>query len=87
MKVADANRLPPSKAALLVLQGTRAISPGRSLMSTRPATKEALLTVYDDGKQAIGFLLRRGPAGVEAFSADHDSLGLFESEHDAASAI
>jgi hypothetical protein len=55
-------------------------------MSTRPEAREALLTVYD-GKQAIGFLLRRGPAGLEAFTANHDSLGLFGSEHDAASAI
>jgi hypothetical protein len=55
-------------------------------MTTRPAVTEAPLTVYD-GQQAIGFILRRGPAGIEAFAAANHSLGLFKNEHDAAAAI
>ena len=47
-------------------------------MSTKP-TAAAMLTVFD-GEQVIGFIMRRGPAGVEAFSAAEASLGLFETE-------
>jgi hypothetical protein len=54
-------------------------------VSVKPAAT-AVLTVFD-GEQAIGFILRRGPAGVEAFSAAEISLGLFETEDNAASAI
>jgi hypothetical protein len=50
------------------------------------APRVAMLTVYD-GDQTIGFLLRRGPAGVEAFTADNNSLGLFENDDTAASAV
>jgi hypothetical protein len=55
-------------------------------MSTHPQATEALLTVYD-GQRAIGFILRRGPGGVEAFAADDTSLGLFDNDDTAAAAI
>jgi hypothetical protein len=55
------------------------------MSNTKPATT-AMLTVYD-GQQEIGFVLRRGPVGVEAFTASDDSLGMFRNECDAASAI
>jgi hypothetical protein len=55
-------------------------------MSNTKPIATAMLTVYD-GQQAIGFVLRRGPVGVEAFTASDDSLGLFRNERDAASAI
>jgi len=56
---------------------------------TAPAPKPtapSMLAVYD-GPNCIGFVLRRGPAGVEAFDAADSSLGLFESEAAAASAL
>jgi hypothetical protein len=46
-----------------------------------------MLSVYD-GRLAIGFILRRGRSGVEAFTADeNESLGLFPSEDTAAAAL
>jgi hypothetical protein len=46
----------------------------------------AIVTVYS-GKICLGFVLARGDAGFEAFSADEKSLGLFPSPHEAAAAI
>jgi hypothetical protein len=43
---------------------------------TRGATSPALTTVIRDGR-VDGFLLSRGPMGVEAFDADERSLGIF----------
>jgi hypothetical protein len=48
--------------------------------------RSALLTVYD-GREAIGFIVRRGPAGAEGFDTANVSLGLFENEPAAATAI
>jgi hypothetical protein len=45
-----------------------------------------LLSVYD-GRECIGFLLKRGKSGVEAFTADELSLGIFPDEHQAARAL
>ncbi len=45
-----------------------------------------MLTVYD-GRQAIGFILRRGRGCAEAFGADEQTIGLFKNEHDAAAAL
>jgi hypothetical protein len=45
-----------------------------------------IATVYS-GQVCIGFILARGPAGFEAFSADEKSLGLFPTQRDAAAAI
>ena len=30
-----------------------------------------------DGRNCIGFILARGPAGFEAFTADQHSLGMY----------
>ena len=41
-----------------------------------------------DGRQCLGFILARGPAGFEAFTADDRvSLGLFKTQRAAADAI
>jgi hypothetical protein len=48
--------------------------------------KPALTTVIADGK-VIGFLLSRGIAGTEAFTAGEMSLGMFMSAKDAHAAI
>jgi hypothetical protein len=53
------------------------------------ATKQpapALLSVFD-GRNCVGCILRRGPAGVEAFTAADKSLGLFRNEDAAATAL
>jgi len=48
------------------------------------ATRTApMLSVYD-GRECIGFILRRGDGGAEAFTADDRSVGLFEDDQDAA---
>jgi hypothetical protein len=50
-------------------------------MSDAPNT-----SVYS-GQCCIGFILARGAAGFEAFSADEKSLGLFPTQREAAAAI
>jgi len=37
--------------------------------------------------RCLGFVLGRGPAGFEAFTADERSLGLFPNEKQAANAL
>jgi hypothetical protein len=46
----------------------------------------ACLSVYS-GQTCVGFLLRRGKSGVEAFGADDRSLGLFPNQQTEADAI
>jgi hypothetical protein len=46
----------------------------------------AILTVFD-AEKVVGFVLARGAAGVEAFSAAEQPLGLFPLEYDAVRAI
>jgi hypothetical protein len=47
----------------------------------------AMLTLFDQEGKVIGWVLNRGPAGVEAFDADERSIGLFKNEYNAAGAI
>jgi hypothetical protein len=42
-----------------------------------------LLSLYS-GQKCVGFLLRRGKAGVEAFDRDSRSLGVFPDQQAAA---
>jgi hypothetical protein len=49
------------------------------------AINEHILSVTD-GRQAIGFLVSRGKLGVEAFTADEESIGLFANVQAAATA-
>jgi hypothetical protein len=53
---------------------------------TARSAKPALVSVTDGGK-VIGFLLNRGIAGTEAFTAGEMSLGMFMSAKDAHAAI
>ena len=46
----------------------------------------SLVSVYA-GQVCLGFVLNRGEAGFEAFSADEKSLGLFPTQREAAAAI
>jgi hypothetical protein len=55
-------------------------------MSKHSTGSPSLITVYD-GREAIGFLVRRGPAGIKAFDADGRSIGMFSDEGEAASAV
>jgi hypothetical protein len=50
-----------------------------------PSTNKRLLSVTD-GRQAIGFIINRGKTGVEAFTADEKSIGLFVDVQAAATA-
>jgi hypothetical protein len=53
-------------------------------MTIAPATP--LILVMHDGR-CLGFLLARGPAGVEAFDHDERSLGFFANERAAVTAV
>ena len=39
-----------------------------------------------NGNACVGFLLRRGPSGVEAYGREAQSIGTFASEEEAAKA-
>jgi hypothetical protein len=45
-----------------------------------------LLTVFDGGRP-IGFIVHRGVTGYESFDANEISLGMFETQHRAATAL
>jgi hypothetical protein len=45
------------------------------------------LTYVTDGREAIGFVLKRGRSGFEAFSREKKSLGLFKTAPEAAKAV
>jgi hypothetical protein len=49
-------------------------------------TASPLAYVYD-GRECLGFILARGHAGFEAFTDDEQSLGVYETRHEAAIAI
>jgi hypothetical protein len=53
-------------------------------MSAAPGTP--MLSVYD-GRACIGFILTRGRLGFEAYNADLNSLGFFQTQRAAANAI
>jgi hypothetical protein len=44
------------------------------------------LSLYE-GQRCVGFVLRRGKLGHEAFTADERSLGLFKTQNETAAAI
>ena len=46
----------------------------------------AMLSVYD-GQRCLGHIIVRGKRGFEAFDADDNSLGVFESDSAAADAV
>jgi hypothetical protein len=48
---------------------------------------DALIASVYAGQVCLGFILARGSAGFEAFSADEKSLGLFPTQREAAAAI
>ncbi len=58
----------------------------QSISARLGADAPALLAVYE-GRVCIGHLLRRGAAGVEAFSSEDVSFGMYESEAAATSAL
>jgi hypothetical protein len=45
-----------------------------------------LVSIYD-GQRCLGFILARGKTGFEAFAADEQSLGLFQSQEGAVAAL
>jgi hypothetical protein len=50
-------------------------------------TTTAPLSYIYDGRACLGFILARGRAGFEAFTADEQSLGLFKTQAQAANAV
>jgi hypothetical protein len=47
----------------------------------------APLAYVSDGKQAIGFVLKRGKLGHEAFDCEQRSLGMYPTTPEAANAV
>jgi hypothetical protein len=45
----------------------------------RPERGAAMISIHD-GRSCVGFVLRRGRSGFEAFSAAEKSLGMFASK-------
>ena len=54
-------------------------------MTTTP--EPALLTIFDGRQQCLGFVLRRGSKGWEAFDAHSVSFGLYDTKADAAAVL
>jgi hypothetical protein len=54
-------------------------------VTARSATMP-MVSAYD-GRACLGFILARGHAGFEAFTADDQSLGLFKTQAQAANAL
>jgi hypothetical protein len=52
-------------------------------MSSAPSP---LLCVYD-GRECLGFILARGKLGFEAVDRDERSLGVFQTQREAATAV
>jgi hypothetical protein len=52
-----------------------------------PTATSPMISVLDGGRICVGHLLRRGPAGVEAFDRNDHSLGIFSDADRAAAAI
>jgi hypothetical protein len=53
-------------------------------MSTVPATP--LISVMHDSR-CLGFLLHRGPQGIEVFTRETQSIGCFPTEREAIAAL
>jgi hypothetical protein len=45
------------------------------------------LTYVYDGRDCLGFILARGKVGFEAIDRDERSLGLFQTQREAANAV
>jgi hypothetical protein len=58
----------------------------KSRSSESPPSKQVFAAVYD-GQACIGFMLRHGCHGVEAFDAGENSLGVYRNQEAAAFAI
>jgi hypothetical protein len=63
-----------------------ALKPSRQVADRDTPATPLMLTVCD-GKITLGFIMRRGREGAEAFTYDQQSLGLFRNEATAATAI
>lgn len=59
---------------------------GRRVMASQLADLPGLSVLYN-GRETLGFLLKRGREGVEAFTSDERTLGLFPIVAAAADAI
>ena len=51
------------------------------------AVPAAPLAYVYDGQQCLGHVLGRGPKGFEAFNRDDKSVGIFETQRQAANAL
>jgi hypothetical protein len=54
-------------------------------MTTLP--EPAMLTIFDGRQQCLGFVLRRGSKGWEAFDSHDVGLGVYPSKAEAAAAL
>jgi hypothetical protein len=55
-------------------------------MTTTKSPAVPLVSIYD-GQRCLGFILARGKTGFEAFAADEQSLGLFQSQREAVATL
>jgi len=76
--------LPPVAAVPAATNSHQQVSAMTTATAKHPVA--SMLSVYD-GRLAIGFILRRGPIGVEGFTAENESLGCFRTEDEAATAL
>ena len=51
-----------------------------------PKTMTPMVSVYD-GQQCLGHVLARGKTGYEAFDPNDESVGIFETQRQAANAL
>ena len=51
------------------------------------STPSSVLAYVYDGRQCLGHVLGRGPKGFEAFDRDDKSVGIFETQRQAANAF
>ena len=61
-------------------------TPRGRAMSARSSDKSSVMSVYD-GRCCIGFIIAHGRTSYESFDADQHSVGLFNDERDAATAL
>jgi hypothetical protein len=54
-------------------------------MTTTP--EPTMLTIFDGRQQCLGFILRRGSKGWEAFDSHDVSLGIYPTKGEAAAAL
>jgi hypothetical protein len=56
------------------------------MTAAKPSAAVPLVSIYDS-QRCLGFILARGKTGFEVFTANEQSLGLFQSQKGAVAAL